>query len=85
MLFCFIAFGFCNLGESNLCRVNSSLNIFRSMSEGDEVGFKLRRRQINALLQHGVEVDFEGFQITGSSSVKVYNRLVVEKDGEHTA
>ena len=55
------------------------------MSNGNEVCFELGRRQIDTLLQHGMEVDFEGFQIAGCSAVKISYRFIAEEDGEHAA
>ena len=55
------------------------------MSNGNKVCFELRRRQIDALLQHGVEVNLEGFQIAGCSTVKISYRFIAEENGEHAA
>ena len=37
------------------------------------------------MLQHRVEVDFEGFQIAGCSAVKISYRFIAEENGEHAA
>ena len=53
------------------------------MGQRDKVGFKLGRRQVNALFQHAVEVDAEGIQITGSGRCVIRNGFIVKEYGEH--
>ena len=55
------------------------------MCQGQEVCFELAGRQVDALLQHRVEIDFKGFQIAGGSTVKIGHRLIVKENGEHAA
>ncbi len=76
---------FSNLCESVGCGVDGFLNILRVVGQREEIGFKLGRRQINALFQHGMEINFEGLQVAGGGAVKIRNGLIAEKDGEHAA
>ena len=53
------------------------------MTLGDEVALKLRRRDVDAMCQHALEVAGEAFLVAASRIGEVTDGVGVEEQGEH--
>src|SRR5262249_23538996 len=79
--------GSCQLSlQNDQCFTDDSaglLNVFRGVRNGDEVGLKLRRGEINAALQTSVKETGENFQIASLRASEINNRRGGKEQAKH--
>ena len=75
----------CYVLERLAGRLDRAVDVFIRVRTAHEERLELARGEVDALLEHGLEPDFERVLVRGARVIEVPDFALVEEDAEHAA